>query len=361
MSSELSEGLEIRIWIMQDKKMGWWHQIKDHRLEREGRGLYDKLMVRISNFVPDVTFFIDDLDEPKVSNMIEGISGTFYTNDEARIQEILNKSCKPEVFDRFKNTHGFFFAPATFAVTVPKDRPFPLFSQSKVEDCFLDITLPSWCFVKDVHQGDMYVNRWEDKTRSKLFWRGTTSGTTISRSVRWRDTHRFKLIEESRKGQHPLWDVGMVGFNGQYSADVASAARIYLGAKRVPFGEHFNYKYLLDIDGNSFSRRFLPFIRSTSLIFRATAFDVFLDDFVRPYEHYIPVSLDFQDIDEKLEYFEKNQDVAKRIAAEAHELGTQFLRLEDMECYMGRLLVEYHSILNDPSYQPPPPERGSNK
>ncbi|KAJ7239348.1 hypothetical protein C8J57DRAFT_1565320 [Mycena rebaudengoi] len=60
--------------------------------------------------------------------------------------------------------------------------------------------------------------------------------------------------------------------------------------------------YLLDVDGNTFSRQSLGLLRSGSLVFKMTTLEEFFNDWLRPFEHYIPVLPALPDLVEKIEW-----------------------------------------------------------
>jgi hypothetical protein len=312
---------------------------------------YRPILEPIAHFLPDLSFVFNIIDECKVANLNRyNISGYYHTRSDAEVARILNGSCSPEEFEYAKSRHGFFIAPVYFQVTVPDRRVFPVFSQGKVETCFSDILMPSYYYVDEMHSADPFVIDWENKTETQLFWRGTGSGGCLYSECKWEATHRYRLMREYFKG-HPKWDVGIPEIN-PHEPELLEHTEKYVKVGYCNFGDHFKYKYLLDIDGNSFSRRFLPFLKSKSLVFRGNIYKVFFEDFVRPYEHYIPIDMDYQDIEEKLDWIMEHDIVAKSIAYEAYKLATTYLRLEDLQCYVGRLLVEYQTLLEDPTFNP---------
>lgn len=55
------------------------------------------------------------------------------------------------------------------------------------------------------------------------------------------------------------------------------------------------------IDGNTFSGRFLGLLQSNSLVFKSTIWTEFFADWLKPYVHYVPVKPDLSDLYEKIE------------------------------------------------------------
>jgi len=123
----------------------------------------------------------------------------------------------------------------------------------------------------------------------------------------------------------------------------------------VDFQDHWKHKYLFDLDGAGFSGRFLPFLESRSLVFRAAGFRQWFDERLTAWRHFVPVDGRLHGVWHLVGYFggtEKGggnaHDVeAERIAEEGREWAAKVLRKEDMEVYMFRLLLEWGRIVDD--------------
>lgn len=62
---------------------------------------------------------------------------------------------------------------------------------------------------------------------------------------------------------------------------------------RVQFDQHWKHRFLFDLDGAGFSGRFLPFLQSSSLPFRAAIFRQWFDSRITPWLHFVPQDIDF--------------------------------------------------------------------
>ncbi|KAJ7323573.1 hypothetical protein DFH08DRAFT_817606 [Mycena albidolilacea] len=56
--------------------------------------------------------------------------------------------------------------------------------------------------------------------------------------------------------------------------------------------ELYHFKYTINVDGTTFSGRYLGLLRSDSLAFKSTIFEEYFNNWLRPFEHYIPVKAD---------------------------------------------------------------------
>ncbi|KKF94640.1 Beta-1 2-xylosyltransferase 1 [Ceratocystis platani] len=117
--------------------------------------------------------------------------------------------------------------------------------------------------------------------------------------------------------------------------------------------EQFKYKYMPDVDGNSFSGRYLGFLRSTSLPIKATLWREWHDDRLVAWKHFVPMDNRFGDYYAIMEYFlgagnkPSHDDVAKKIALDGQDWAKRVLRKEDMQIYVSRLLLEYARVSSD--------------
>jgi hypothetical protein len=56
------------------------------------------------------------------------------------------------------------------------------------------------------------------------------------------------------------------------------------------------------------------------------------------------VNYDLSDLVEKVEWAHSRQDLAAQIAEHGRSTVERYLRPEDHQCYMYRLMLEYHSL-----------------
>ena len=127
----------------------------------------------------------------------------------------------------------------------------------------------------------------------------------------------------------------------------------------VDFQDHWKYKFLFDLDGAGFSGRFLPFLESRSLVFRAAGFRQWFDERLIAWRHFVPVDGRLHGVWHLIAYFVgtdkgvtgKNGNghdcEGEKIAEEGREWALRVLRKEDMEVYMFRLLLEWGRIVDN--------------
>ncbi|KAJ7358539.1 hypothetical protein DFH08DRAFT_802355 [Mycena albidolilacea] len=88
---------------------------------------------------------------------------------------------------------------------------------------------------------------------------------------------------------------------------------------------NYKYKYLLDLDGNSFSGRYFGLLRSGSLVFKSSTFSEFFDDWLIPYVHFTPVLPYLSDLEKNIEWAIENHEEARQIQANGLEYAKRVL------------------------------------
>ncbi|KAG6009489.1 hypothetical protein E4U21_002125 [Claviceps maximensis] len=279
-------------------------------------------------------------------------------------------------------SYGFFDRPNTYKVVHDL---FPIFSQSKISS-YNDLVYPSpWYWSDKVEYQPEQDIPWDEKTGS-LFWRGSTTGG-FSRNGGWRHQHRQHFVKKMNAGgqakimtlskstssstlqsneqqQSSHWaaadvlradyaSLTDVSFShiGQCDPGDCDAQRAFFNVTdRVNQTQAWHHKYLLDMDGNAFSGRFLSFLRSMSLTFKFALFREWHDEWLAPWVHYVPLSLQGDDWLETVRFFDESSlgaGDAVRMAEESREWAGRAVRKEDMEVWFFRLLLEYARVIDD--------------
>jgi len=64
----------------------------------------------------------------------------------------------------------------------------------------------------------------------------------------------------------------------------------------MTFEEALQHKYVIDVDGNTWSSRFQRLLLGGSLVFKSTIMPEWWNDRAQPWVHYVPVQLDYSDV-----------------------------------------------------------------
>lgn len=276
----------------------------------------------------------------------------------------------------FGRSHGFFERPNSFNVV---HELFPIFSQSKMSS-FQDIVYPSpWYWYGKVQYKETADLKWIAKI-NKLWWRGSTTGG-FSRNGGWKRQHRqqfvrtvnaldkAKILSSSNAAatdatQQSSWitkevprpdfkEIMDVHFShiGQCDPGDCDAMREFFNVvEPAEQQDAWKYKYLLDIDGNAFSGRFYAFLKSHSLTFKMAVFREWHEEWIKPWVHYIPLTLRGEEALEAVRYFdaeEEGKPLGVGIAEGGREWAGKALRNEDFEVWFFRLLLEYGRVIDD--------------
>ncbi|KAJ6584860.1 glycosyl transferase family 90-domain-containing protein [Mycena capillaripes] len=314
---------------------------------------------QFSSVLPDMEFLLNGRDEPRV---------VFNFREPGVHVQALNLE-DPNPFhvapyptaDFFRNqsgcnllskTHGFVYDESSDVAFLRSSSSsdfttdlWPLLSMTKISPCFSDILFPSQYYYRASRwSAKMPPNNiaWSDK-KSQLYWRGMSNGGHII-GDNYRSFPRFRLIELARKHTE-LIDAKMTSFAKGHCGEDCDRDRIIeeynITGPLAPKKEMQQYKYLLDVDGNTFSGRFLALLKSGSLVFKSTVFEEYFNDWILPYEHYIPVKPDLSDLVEKVEWAIAHEGEARRIQ-ETGKLFTEHVMTDSQnDCYFALVLLEW--------------------
>lgn len=203
---------------------------------------------------------------------------------------------------------------------------YPVFSPARTQG-FMDIKIPSHYYygstkrytygwdsvnleLKDV---DPMEVPWEDKI-DMVFWRGATTGggSHPPGFTHQYQRHRFLRMTSDRSNvtrvvtyadpptsstsfvsaavpigeiNEEIMDAAFVKAvsAGSYPGGMQALERDHRFADSVPLGRHWAYKYLVDMDGMSYSGRFMSFLASDSVPIKSTVYEEFFSDWIQPW------------------------------------------------------------------------------
>lgn len=281
-----------------------------------------------------------------------------------------------------RQLHGSFIEPLSLRSS---EELIPMFGGSKLP-MNNEILIPGAMYLTDNEMysgGNILGPKWKRK-KNGLVWRGDATGGR-ARPKTWHHFQRHRLIDmlnattvqnmeetgeraktfelpprtvypskhrersELNKWLGSFADAGFVNLCAPGECDFAYDFFSEIDAK--PMKEQYEYKFLPDVDGNSFSARFRGFMRSTSTPLKATIYAEWHDDRLIPWLHFVPLDNTFQDLYPVLEYFDDRQgpgdDSARWIAEHGSAWAKAALRREDMRLYLWRLLLEWARVCDE--------------
>lgn len=276
----------------------------------------------------------------------------------------------------FGESYGFFDRPNAYNLVHDL---FPVFSQSKISS-YNDIVYPSpWYWYGKVPYNETQDMAWDAKA-DKIYWRGSTTGG-FSRDGGWRRQHRQHLVQKINAGDNAKvmvnrgdgenskedWQIKEVprsdfkelfdiffSYIGQCDPGDCDAQKEFFDVKETAKQEDaWKYKYLLDIDGNAFSGRFYAFLRSRSMVYKLAIFREWHEEWLKPWVHFIPLSLRGDEWVEAVRWFAgeaTGKKEAERMALQGRDWANKVLRNEDLEVWFFRLLLEYVKLTVTPLF-----------
>ena len=300
-----------------------------------------------------------------------------------------------------QDKHGFLFTASSVMATI---RLVPIFSECKVS-VNNDILFPANMYsLKDKRYtyDAAYDVEWERKT-NVLIWRGVTSGGAQDKS-NWQGMHRQRLVMLANGTYMSGQEVTILSVHGEHNENKGEYHRfphfepskfateyfdigfteswgcipncsfyddVWTYKPTVKFSKQFMDKFLIDVDGHSFSGRWRAFLLSKSLGIKATIFREWHDSRLFAWRHFVPLDNRYDDLYSIMTsfigvghpgsshnpnsnqqstadaYVRRHDFQSKRIALQGRDWAHRVLRNEDIEIYMFRLLLEYGRIIDD--------------
>ncbi len=150
-----------------------------------------------------------------------------------------------------------------------------------------------------------------------FFWRGSTTGHKRSEAA-WRELPRARLCAAGQR--HDDCDFGLSSFaqfrDQAFKDEIESCG--FMKAE-VPIKDFIDYRYHVDIDGNSNSwpGLFAKLACGSAVIKVASAggYRQWFYDRLRPYENYVPVAATLDDLDDALAWMRSHAAEVSRLAA----------------------------------------------
>ncbi|KZF26727.1 glycosyltransferase family 90 protein [Xylona heveae TC161] len=297
-----------------------------------------------------------------------------------------------------QNKHGFLYSSSSL---IASKRLLPVFGECKV-NVNSDILFPANMYWKHDDRYDYSEEHdlpWEDKY-DQVVWRGVTSGG-VQLESNWQRMHRQRLVQLLNSTQMADKDVRILAENperkGEYEnvrtfqpsefaekhTDVGFVETwgcvpncdfykdVFALKEQTTLSSQFKYRYLIDVDGHSFSGRWRAFLESKSLGFKATIFREWHDSRLFAWRHFVPMDNRFDDVYTLLTYFigtgipsrptlppdgtsnkgdiyvPRHEYEAKMLARRSREWAKKVLRRDDIAIYTLRLLLEYGRLIDD--------------
>ncbi len=185
---------------------------------------------------------------------------------------------------------------------------------------------------------------WSSK-KATIFWRGATSGGIYEKD-NYLQFPRVKLVFLSQ--EHPDWLDAAFTVLCQ-SSPVVLETILQKSRPLSPYvsiPDHFAFKYLIDIDGNSCTyERCRWILVSNSTLLKPFSHNIqWYYKALQPGVHYVPLKEDLSDLETTYAWLKDHDGEAKKIADAGHDLGLAIFSQEAIQKYCATLLYEYSKI-----------------
>lgn len=359
--------------------------------------LFQTLLQTLPVTVPEVSFLVNHLDEPRV--MLPTVESTqAESNRQINLQDLSNQniwdtitaSCAdnpnrmmPAIASvetyglpfvknwqssidlcensEYKNMHGLIMSPTSFKLI---EGSVPVLSTGTLST-MSDLLYPSAAYMEPPFRYDSDKDIPWDQKYNQLYWTGSTTGAYTD-SNQWPYYHRQRFVELAQQLQSRIYyylhlkDKKITriasSFLNSHLYNVAFTKIVgctwkYWHQQRQYFNlkswadkdEAFKSELVFDLDGNGISGRYYKLLASNSLPLKQTILREWHDERLVPWVHYVPVSLSMEELPELVMYLtstKKGQQRAKEIAEQGKEWFGRAMRVEDQSVYVYRLMLE---------------------
>jgi hypothetical protein len=131
---------------------------------------------------------------------------------------------------------------------------------------------------------------------------------------------------------HPLTNIKFIDVVGSRNPSYPESAYTSFSGLNT----HYDYKYILSIDGNVIPSSFQWIFRSGSVPILLTNPDnhFWFKKYLKPMVNYVPLKYDLSDFEEKMEWLMAHDDLAKNIMEEAVKLSKEIFTSEFQKKYV---------------------------
>jgi hypothetical protein len=173
-----------------------------------------------------------------------------------------------------------------------------------------------------------------------LVWRGAPTGFGFGNNIPHRTVSRQTLVEKYFSYPDVLIDVGLVLKPNHFPryAKFSQYSKNELSLK-----EMLQYKYILSVEGNDVATNLKWVMCSQSLVVapRPQIESWFMESQLQPFVHYLPLKDDFSDLEQQIEWAQKNPLRCEEIIRHANAYARSFLDEKKQKHQLVQVLSEY--------------------
>ena len=182
--------------------------------------------------------------------------------------------------------------------------------------------------IKQVQDNDIMF----DQKNDKIIWRGEPNGFM---NTKFRACRR-KLCTMFSEHENKNIDIGFVRDYENIKG------RGFLSIK-----EQLQSKFIVSIEGGDVATnlKWILYSNSVCLMPKPIMSGWYMEDVLQEWVHYIPIALDFSDLEEKYKWCLENQDKCKEISENAREFILPFFDKEQEENITRNILKKYYNFV----------------
>jgi hypothetical protein len=303
-----------------------------------------------------VTVIVNTYDEPisLPSSLPLHEPGEYVTNEDcsgeksSRGNHLSLASLTPTAKHDMLRSSPFFTDPTSFPAT---DLAFPYFSNTKPNNAYADIIACLYnnagCMTKNLNVDKFSSVPWAQK-ENRLVWRGSSTGGQVGGKYSLAHYPRFRIIDWSKNTplRHKInVDIALTSYyQPQATIDLLSLKTTYPLVTYQTIETQFKAKYLLVIDGHTWANRTAAFLCAGSVVLFTTVFNDWVSRQIKPWVYYVPLEMDYSDLDNKLLWLIDHDDEAREIGRRGKEFAERELDFSSMQLYNAALVLEYAKL-----------------
>lgn len=271
----------------------------------------------------------------------------------------------------YQNMHGLFSSPTLLYLAYGM---VPILSSGS-PSTMNDIIFPSPAYLETEFLYSPQKDVEWSKKRANLYWAGSTSGGYFMKGyvVDWMQSHRQRFVAfaqglltksytyladnqgstevvKSPFLNSRLFDVSFTRVYSCVGKPCREQRKFFRMSSWKDKDEALRSQLVFDLDGHGISGRWYKLLASKSAPLKQTMLREWHDDRLVPWVHYIPVSIEMEELPELVTFLTsttKGQEIARKIGEQGQDWYNRALRKIDINIYTYRLMLEL-ARLQDP-------------
>ena len=169
---------------------------------------------------------------------------------------------------------------------------------------------------------------------NKVLWRGAATGLNG-------DTTRYHFVKKFQNSQNTNIDIKFTLFPQTIPTDYKLCN--FKKGDSMSIAEMLKCKFLVSIEGNDVATNLKWALLSNSVVLQPipTKCSWFMEDMLIPFEHYVPLESNLNDLEEKYEWCMHNLDKCEQISKNATKYMKQFLDDENEKYIINQVIKGY--------------------